>query len=88
VLKDLIGENKLKLYICDFECTVFKPINENFPHAEIGTCLFHFAQNIFRKIGTLGYINKNKNDYNFRLMLKCLNSLTFVPISKMYEEFF
>jgi hypothetical protein len=54
---------------------------------EISFCLFHFGKSLYKKVVSLGLSEKYNTDKNFKLLLKCFNSLAFVPPHSVIKEF-
>ena len=50
-------------------------------------CLFHFSQAIWRKVQANGLATKYKEDECFRLNVKKLIALAFLPLDKVVDGF-
>ena len=49
--------------------------------------MFHFGQCIYRKLQKLGLSGDYQNDINFKVFIKCVSSLAFVPQDSVGNEF-
>ena len=66
--------------ICiDFELAMMNTIREYFPDARIRGCLFHYAQALWRKVQTLGLVNRYSDDPAFNRMVRRASALPLVP---------
>lgn len=73
----------------DFEKAAINAIKDNFPLADIHGCHFHFSQNIWRHIQSIGLQKRYNEDEDFALQLRLLIALAFVPeddVTKAYDE--
>ena len=51
---------KVKRFMLDFESAAWKAIKEVWPQVKIQGCLYHWARNIWKRIGKVGYqVNDN-----------------------------
>jgi hypothetical protein len=50
-------------------------------------CLFHFGQCLWRELQSLGLQNKYTNDDKFRMNVKKLMSLAFVPVADVLKGY-
>ncbi|CAF3241198.1 unnamed protein product [Rotaria sp. Silwood2] len=73
--------------LSDFESGTIKTIKELFPNTVHRGCLFHYGQCIWRHIQENGLSTKYDDDDNFRLNVRKLLSLPFVPASEVIEAF-
>ncbi|CAF3065059.1 unnamed protein product, partial [Rotaria sp. Silwood2] len=73
--------------LSDFESGTIKTIKELFPNTVHRGCLFHYGQCIWRHIQENGLSTKYDDDDNFRLNVRKLLSLPFVPASEVIETF-
>ncbi|CAF4818092.1 unnamed protein product [Rotaria magnacalcarata] len=64
----------------DFETGTIKSIKEMLPNVLHKGCLFHFAQAVWRQVQSKGLATKYKEDECFRLNVKKLIALAFVPV--------
>ncbi|KAG0427912.1 hypothetical protein DMUE_5862 [Dictyocoela muelleri] len=63
----------------DFELAPITAFKKIFPDTEIYNCFFHFSQNIWRYIQKNNLVIKYKSDKEFRINIKMLLSIAFVP---------
>lgn len=68
-------------FITDFELSLVNSIKQILKPIKMNGCLFHFGNIIWRKIQSLGYANIYRNDLNYRMFVKKLLLLSYVPIS-------
>lgn len=76
-------------FMTDFEMAAINAIHNIFPMAETHCCLFHFAQNVWRHIQSVGLQTIYNEDEEFAFNLRLLIALAFVPIDdveKAYAE--
>jgi hypothetical protein len=50
-------------------------------------CLFHFGQCLWREVQSLGLQDKYSNDDKFRMNVKKLKALAFVPVSNVIHGY-
>ncbi|CAF2040298.1 unnamed protein product [Rotaria magnacalcarata] len=73
--------------LVDFESATLKLTKSYFPDAiQIG-CLFHFGQCLWREVPSLGLKNKYTDDGNFRMNVKKLMALAFVPVADVIKAY-
>jgi len=58
-----------------------------FPESKVQTCLFHLGQAVIRKIRSLGLFNRYINDGNFKLYVRMLVALAFLPLESVIDGF-
>ncbi|XP_059147899.1 uncharacterized protein LOC131935505 [Physella acuta] len=63
----------------DFEKASQNAVQRVFPTTESVGCLFHLGKCLWRKVQQLNHEEEYKNDENFRIHVKMLLSLSFVP---------
>ncbi|CAF1433378.1 unnamed protein product [Rotaria sp. Silwood1] len=73
--------------LSDYESGTIKAIKDFFPNAIHRGCLFHFGQCVWRHIQDNGLSKKYQDDENFRLNVRKLLSLPFVPVVDVVEAF-
>ncbi|KAG0438316.1 hypothetical protein DMUE_3164, partial [Dictyocoela muelleri] len=79
-------KNKCPDYIImEFEIAPIKAFKEIFPLVKVFYCFFHFSQNIWRYIQKNGLVVRYKNDKEFRIHIKMLLALAFVPKKNIFE---
>ena len=71
----------------DFERAAINAATECFANVEIHGCFFHLAQNIFRKVQSVGLQDRYQNDEDFALSIRMIAALAFVPSEKVIESF-
>lgn len=71
----------------DFEMAVMNSIRKCFPLCQIHGCFFHFTQNIWRHVQTVGLQTVYTNDENFALKIRLLIALAFVPVDNVIEAY-
>lgn len=74
-------------FMMDFEKAHMNSISSVFPSASISTCLFHFGQNIYRKVCEFGFKQKYHTDDEFSIKIRCLCALAFLPVDDVTEGF-
>lgn len=71
----------------DFEMAVMNSIRHFLPLCQIHGCFFHFTQNIWRHIQTVGLQTAYTNDGNFALKIRLLIALAFVPVDNVIDAY-
>lgn len=89
-LKEMGVEDAQFTLCCDYEIAIIKEFIKIFPTATIGGCLFHFSQNILKKVKKLGLMTEYENDTEFNLSVRMLMALAFVPtedVALVFDDF-
>ncbi|CAM4952107.1 unnamed protein product [Rotaria socialis] len=73
--------------LSDFESGTIKTIKEMLPNTTHKGCLFHFGQCVWRQVQSKGLSTKYQEDENFRLNVKMLIGLAFLPLSDVITGF-
>ncbi|CAF2044232.1 unnamed protein product [Rotaria magnacalcarata] len=71
----------------DFETGTIKSVKEMFPNVLHKGCLFHFGQAVWRQVQNKGMATKYREDESFRLNVKKLIALAFVPVGDVIKAF-
>ncbi|CAF1516016.1 unnamed protein product [Rotaria sordida] len=71
----------------DFETGTIKSVREMLPNVLHKGCLFHFSQAIWRQVQQKGLVTKYREDESFRLNVKKLIALAFVPVDEITTGF-
>ena len=89
ILKELIPSFNPQRAMIDFEMAVFNSLDSNFPEIKTSGCFFHFCQNMWKKIQTLGeeVIRNYSENAEFSLACRLLPALAFVPENSVEECF-
>ena len=74
-----VGAAAHRLVTVDFERASINAIQEMFPASRIGGCYFHLGQSLYRRVQRLGLQGKYETNEEFRLRVKMLSSLAFLP---------
>jgi hypothetical protein len=90
-LNDYANDNNIilnpKFIITDFEKASINASGREFPSSINKGCLFHFGQNIWRKIQEVGLAGKYGSDIKLSLKLRHLVALAFVPSTDIARYF-
>ena len=90
-LKDNASDLKVvlspELVTCDFESGLIASIRLEFPTASIRGCYFHFCQAVYRKVQVLGLSEFYINEESYRIYIRKLLALAFVPIELIPHTF-
>lgn len=70
---------KPKIIHSDFEVAILRLVAEMLPNSSINGCFFHYCQAVFRKIKKLGLQPFYTKSKNFKMFIRCLYSLSFLP---------
>ena len=76
----------LRLLI-DFESAVIKAFQQAFPGMQISGCFFHLCQNIIKNAKAIGLKHRYETDFDFKIKVKSLAALAFVPIESVIDVF-
>lgn len=90
ILKTLLDQGiciKPKYVMLDFEKAAINAVKYSFPESQVHGCFFHFGQNVWRHIQSLGLQTQYKKCPVFAMNLKYLLALAFVPVEKVFEAF-
>ncbi|CAF4368619.1 unnamed protein product [Rotaria sp. Silwood2] len=71
----------------DFEAGTIKSVKEMLPNVQHKGCLFHFGQAVWRQVQSKGLTTKYREDEYFRLNVKKLIALAFVPVGDVTTAF-
>ncbi|CAM2725449.1 unnamed protein product [Rotaria socialis] len=71
----------------DFETDTIKSVKDMWPNILHKGCLFHFSQAVCRQVQSKGLTTKYNEDESFRLNVKQLFSLAFVPLDQIIIGF-
>lgn len=90
-LKSLALQKGLKFspksVLCDFERAILNSISLEFPETVRKGCFFHFCQAVYRKVQELGLAGLYLRNDNFRLLVRILMSLAFLPNEEVGPTF-
>ena len=73
--------------ISDFEHSLLTSIHAHFPDSQNQGCFFHFTQCIYRKIKQTGLSSLYLNNDNFRLFIRLIMALAFLPDDEVLASF-
>ncbi len=76
-----------KTILCDFEQALLNSLNNCFQNTRIQGCYFHFCQSIYRKIQSLGLSSAYMKNENFRIFLRFVMALAFLPNNEVKESY-
>jgi hypothetical protein len=82
-----IVQIKPKLNISDFEKALINSSRNVFVDCDSKGCLFHLSQSIWKRIGNLGLIKDYNSNLKFKILVKKLLLLAFVPIDDVIISF-
>ncbi|CAF1394457.1 unnamed protein product [Rotaria sp. Silwood1] len=71
----------------DFETGTIKSVKDMWPNVLHKGCLFHFSQAVWRQVQSKGLTTKYNEDEYFRLNVKKLIALAFVPLDQVITGF-
>lgn len=73
--------------LVDFERAALNSIKRHFPQSQIGGCLFHFGQCVWRRIQAEGLASWYAACPENALLIKSLQALAFVPLQDVNNTF-
>ena len=71
----------------DFERAAINAVEETFPQATVAGCYFHLGQSVYRRVQGLGLTEQFGADGEFKLRVKKLAALAFLPPEFVVEGF-
>ena len=71
----------------DFERASINAFAETFPASSVAGCIFHLGQSLYRKVQQIGLSGKYQVDEDFRLRVKTLSALAFLPLEEIVEGY-
>lgn len=86
-LKNLKPELKPNIIMTDFEVTIVNAFNLVFGNTLNKFCLFHWSQNIWRRICNEGLKTMYNTDATFAMQMKMILALAFVPSADVVYAF-
>lgn len=76
-----------EIFSCDFEIGLMKEFLNAFPDSRIGGCLFHFSQNVIRRVQHLHLMRAYENEPELNLQVRMVIALAFTPPSDTTHVF-
>ena len=74
-------------FLVDFETAAINSIRNVLPQTDISGCFFHLSSNLWKHIQRAGLQERYKNDPQFRLQLRMIAALAFVPLHDVVNSF-
>ena len=87
MVKDHLPDVNPERIVLDFESAAIQAFKNGFPRAQVSLCQFHFSQSLNRKLNNVGKKWAYENDEQFNILIKCINSLSYVPVGDVIENF-
>ncbi len=70
----------------DYELAAMKAVPTVLgPHVHIHGCFYHLTQTTWRKIQSLGLVQRYRNDEEFKLFCGMLDGLAFLPVDEVQD---
>jgi len=88
LLFKVIGNAPETTLLVDFETAAFNTAKDVFENIIPKGCLFHLGQSVDRQVTKLGLREKYISNLFFRVRVKCMVALAYVPIDKVGSTFF
>ena len=86
-IKVATNRDRPPMLLTDFEQASFLAAEEVFEGIETRGCYFHLGQSIERNVAALGLKRKYQEDQEFKLRVKMLSALAFLPPDRAEEAF-
>lgn len=86
----VLKENNVKFpkyIILDFELASYSAFKKSTNDTIFYFCMFHYGQCIWRKLRDEGHSQKYRSDIDFKILIRCFLSLSFVPTEHVQMEF-
>ncbi|XP_066915446.1 uncharacterized protein [Clytia hemisphaerica] len=74
-------------FMTDFETGLSNALQRVYPNVPRKGCFFHLCQNIFKHVSTEGLLGRYTDDSNFRMNIKMISALAFVPTNDVIAAF-
>ena len=74
-------------FLVDFEQGAYLTLVDVFPGVEVEGCFFHLCQRLDYHVKELGLMTKYENDPDFKLRVKKLAALAFLPLADVIDAF-
>ena len=74
-------------FLSDYEQGAYNAVLDVFPGIREKGCLFHLCKRLDFQVKRLGFMTKYQTDDNFKLRVKMLSALAFVPVSDIVANF-
>ena len=74
-------------YLADFEQGAYLAVQEVFPGVDLEGCYFHLSKSIDSHVKKLGLSRKYDADFDFRIRVKKLSALAFIPLADLVSTF-
>ena len=85
---DVVSQNwQFEAYLSDFEKGAFLAAVEVFPGIASEGCFFHLSKRLDYHVKRLGLMQKYKDDTDFRIRVKKLAALAFIPVADVIPAF-
>ena len=81
------ADNPPKQLLADFEPGAYGAALEVFPAVDLSGCYFHLGQSVDRQVAHLGPRERYLSDRHFRVRVKSLPALAFLPPGDVVEVF-
>ena len=75
------------VFLSDFEQGAFMAVSEVFPGVGNDGCFFHLSKRLDYHVKQLGLTRKYTNDTSFRIRVKKLAALAFIPVADLLPTF-
>lgn len=79
--------NGPKKYVTDFELAMLLAVKTIYEETEIGGCLFHLGQALYRHIVSIGLRELYEKDSVWSLRARVLVALAFLPVAEVRQAF-
>lgn len=86
-IKEITHSVKPLSIMSDFEKACQNAIRSSYPESQLVGCLFHLGQCMWRKVQDLNLTDSYRDDENFRMHVKMLLALSFVPVADVINAF-
>ena len=77
-----------RLMICDFEQALISSLETEFPNAEVRGCYFHFLQNLWKHVQTLGLSIPYGTNRELKKLIRKIMSIGYLPSAIVRMNFF
>ena len=74
-------------FMTDFQTGSSNALQRVYPNVPRKGCFFHLCQNIFRHVSTAGLLGRYTNDNNFRMNIKMISAIAFLPTNDVIAAF-
>ena len=87
-IRDLTGERfRPRTIVADFEQALISSLETEFPRSKVAGCYFHYTQNLWKRLRTLGLYLPYKRNRRLRRLVRSVMSIGYLPSALVRMNF-